>query len=79
MPKTDASVVPHPNCQSSSEPLSSRESALVFSQGNACPPADSELISDPSAIAALRAFFELLDRWDRESESQVTDQEGTNE
>ena len=66
MSKTNASSEPllilqAPDSEQSLKP----ESLPALDKDNSCLTADNEPVIHASKIAALRAFFELLDQWDR--------------
>ena len=64
MSKTDASSEPLPRLQVPSLEQSPKPEC-VPGQNDSCRTADTESLS-PLEISALRAFFELLDEWDKE-------------
>jgi hypothetical protein len=53
-------TVPAPD----SEPSSKCKAIPAFDKGNSCLTADKDAVFEAST-AALRAFFDLLDQWDR--------------
>ncbi len=66
MSKTHLLREPRSNLQiPASEHSSKTESILASSKDLTCLAADNEPVIRASEIAPLRAFFELLDQWDR--------------
>ena len=66
MSQTNASSEPLPILQApDSEQSLKSESLPALDKDNSCLTADNEPVIRATEIAALRAFFELLDRWDR--------------
>ena len=66
MSKTNAFPDFHPIIQAlGSKPSPAPKSIPASSQDYPCPHAAEERGADALEIAALRAFFELLDEWDR--------------
>lgn len=64
MSETNASL----DSLSISQPDSFEQPATALSDNDRfLPTSQIELLVGPSEIAALRAFFELLDQWDREA------------
>ncbi len=71
MSKTHLLREPLSNLQTlASEHSSKTESILAPSKDLTCLAADNEPVIRASDIAPLRAFFELLDQWDRNGKGE---------